>query len=80
MLVRLAERGRPSTVSEIAGCCDVDLSVVSRHLAVLREARIVQATRRGREVLHEVRYAAMSSVLRRMADAIDDCCPAQSNT
>lgn len=75
VLMRLAERGDASTVSEVAGCCPVDLSVVSRHLATLRRAGVVTAERRGKENLYTVRYSALAATLRRMADAIDACCP-----
>jgi hypothetical protein len=36
LLVRLADEGRPRTVGQLADGSGVDLSVVSRHLAVLR--------------------------------------------
>ena len=39
--------GPYSTVTEAAGCCPVDLSVVSRHLATLKEAGILQADLNG---------------------------------
>lgn len=75
VLLRLAELGRPSTVTEVAGCCPVDLSVVSRHLAVLRRAGIVDSQRRGKEVLYRLLYSRLAGTLRRMADAIEACCP-----
>lgn len=75
VLLRLAELGAPATVSEVAGCCPVDLSVVSRHLATLRRAGVVGAERRGKEVRYEVHYSRLAQTLRRMADAIEACCP-----
>ncbi len=75
ILARLAESCGPSTVGSVAGCCPVDLSVVSRHLRVLRDAGIVVAERRGKEVLYSVRYDALARTLRQLADAIDACCP-----
>lgn len=75
VLMRLAEIGRPATVTEVAGCCPVDLSVVSRHLKHLAEAGVVTSERRGKEKLYRVLYAALSGTLREMADAIDACCP-----
>ena len=54
LLVRLGQSGRPTTVTEASECCPVDLSVVSRHLAVLREAGVVRAAKRGREVHYTV--------------------------
>jgi DNA-binding transcriptional ArsR family regulator len=74
LLVHLGESGRPTTVTEAAECCSVDLSVVSRHLAVLRSAGVLRAAKKGREVRYTVsRDLAVS--LRALADALDDCCP-----
>ena len=68
--------GEPRTVTQAASCCSVDLSVVSRHLATLRDAGILEARKVGREVRYTVRYQELSNWLRNMADAIDRCCPA----
>lgn len=75
VLNRLAELGGESTVGQIASCCPVDLSVVSRHLTQLREAGIVESDKRGKEVYYRVRYQELSASLRKLADAIDACCP-----
>jgi ArsR family transcriptional regulator len=60
-------------VSEAAACCNVDLSVVSRHLAQLREAGILEATRRGKQVFYSVRAAALADTLRTLADLLSGC-------
>ena len=75
LLARLAAAGREATVGELAACCPTDLSVVSRHLAVLRSAGVLAAEKRGRSVHYRVRYGELSRALRAMADAIDACCP-----
>jgi DNA-binding transcriptional ArsR family regulator len=46
MVARLAEGG--STVKELAEPFDMSLQAVSKHLAVLERAGLVQKTRRGR--------------------------------
>lgn len=74
LLLRLAAAGQPATVSALGGCCERDLSVVSRHLARLREAGIVTAERRGREVHYQL-TSDLASTLRAIADALDACCP-----
>ena len=79
VLLRLVEHGAPATVSELGGCCPVDLSVVSRHLAVLRGAGIVESERRGKEVLYRMRWGSVVGLLRQMADAIAACCPEPEN-
>ena len=75
LLVGLAGCREPCTVTEIAECCPVDVSVVSRHLATLRDAGLIEAEKRGKEVYYAVRYDAVSKTLRSIADAIDGCCP-----
>lgn len=79
LLLRLAGLGRASKVSEVAACCEVDLSVVSRHLATLRQAGILDAEKRGREVFYSVRYGELVTLLRSLADAIEGCCPDSSS-
>lgn len=76
ILAELAAAGVPRTVSQIAGPLPVDLSVVSRHLALLRQAGVLAAERRGKEVYYSVRYRGLAATLRAMATAIDACCPA----
>ncbi len=71
----IAKCARPCTVGEVAECCSVDLSVVSRHLSLLARAGILEPTREGRVVRYQVRYASLSGSLRAMAAAIDECCP-----
>ncbi len=75
LLLQLADCGRPCTVSELADCLQVDVSVVSRHLAALREADILSVEKRGKHVYYSVRYGQVAQTLRGLADAIDACCP-----
>ena len=78
ILCRLAECGTASRVSEVAACCPVDLSVVSRHLGVLRRAGVLAAERRGKEVHYSVRMGWLIRTLRELADALEACCPPAS--
>jgi ArsR family transcriptional regulator len=75
ILTTLAGCCGPMTVSRVAECCPVDVSVVSRHLATLRDAGILDVTKRGKEVFYTVRFSTLAGLLRRIADAIDSCCP-----
>ena len=75
LLACIAKCGRACTVGEIAGCCSVDLSVVSRHLAVLQRAGVLEAAKQGRTVFYTVRFEHVSTMLRALADAMQDCCP-----
>lgn len=71
----IAKCGRPCSVSEVAACCSVDTSVVSRHLATLEKAGVLASEREGRVVRYSVRYRELSQTLRALATAIDQCCP-----
>ncbi|MCG3131652.1 MAG: hypothetical protein FLDDKLPJ_02456 [Phycisphaerae bacterium] len=73
LLACLAKCGRPGTVSEVAECCAVDLSVVSRHLALLADAGVLHARKEGRTVWYRVRYEEIGQRLRALADAIEAC-------
>ncbi len=75
LLVRLAEEREPCTVGRVAQGSGVDLSVVSRHLAILREAGIITCEKRGKEVWCLVQTAALVKILRDLADALEACCP-----
>jgi ArsR family transcriptional regulator len=74
ILAHMARCAEPCSVSRMAECCPVDLSVVSRHLAVLRDAGILEARKQGRKVLYSVRHPELVRTLRSMADAIEACC------
>ncbi len=76
LLARLAEAGEPCTVGQVAQGSSVDLSVVSRHLAVLREAGVIECVKRGKEVWCSVQGSAVAALLRGLADALEACCPA----
>jgi ArsR family transcriptional regulator, arsenate/arsenite/antimonite-responsive transcriptional repressor len=75
LLACLAKCGRPCSVTEVAECCSVDLSVVSRHLAMLEKSGVLESTKQGRTVFYTVRYEQLSQTLRALADAIEACCP-----
>ena len=75
LLTRLVEYGGERTVGEMADCCPVDFSVVSRHLRTLKDAGIIAATKRGKEVFYRVRITELTAFLRGLADALEKCCP-----
>jgi len=72
----LIKCGRSCSVTEVAECCSVDFSVVSRHLQILERAGILESTKAGRMVSYAVRYGHLCQTLRGLADAIEQCCPA----
>lgn len=76
LLSCLVKCGRACTVGEVAACCAVDLSVVSRHLQQLSRAGLLASVKSGRSVSYEVRYDDLSSKLRGLAAAIEEFRPA----
>lgn len=74
LMAQLATCCDSRTVSQLSECCPTDLSVVSRHLATLRDAGIVESEKRGREVFYRLRYDRLVESLREMADAVEACC------
>lgn len=75
LLIRLAEEREACTVGRVAKGSGVDLSVVSRHLSILRDAGVIRCEKRGKEVLCVVQTAAVAKLLRDLADALEACCP-----
>lgn len=73
LVARLAMASEPLTVTEAGTCCGVHISGVSRHLAMLRRAGVLHATKQGREVRYELDCGALASALRGLADALDGC-------
>lgn len=75
ILAELARAGKPLSVGAIAQGLPIDFSVVSRHLAILKEAGVLQAERRGKAIHYAVRYERLADTFRAIAGAIDSCCP-----
>ena len=75
ILARVAEHAGEMSVGEVASCCAIDLSVVSRHLRTLRESGILAAEKRGKQVFYRARFTELISLLRNLADALEQCCP-----
>ncbi|MCG3128620.1 MAG: hypothetical protein CHACPFDD_03509 [Phycisphaerae bacterium] len=80
LIACVAKCGRGCSVGEIAECCSVDFSVVSRHLALLARSGVLEAKKHGRTVFYTVRYAELCRSLRVLADALEQCCPEKGGT
>ena len=72
LLSCLLKCGRPCSVTEIAECCAIDFSVVSRHLALMARAGLLTADKQGRTVWYRAAGAALATHLRELADAVDE--------
>ena len=75
LLLLLADRPGPQTVSALAAELPIDISVVSRHLRALKEVGVVHGVKRGKEVLYRLDCGDLAQRLRKLADALDACCP-----
>lgn len=75
ILICLTRCASPQTVTQVAVCCAVDFSVVSRHLRVLSRAGVLDVHKRGRTALYSVRYAELCAALRQLAAALESCRP-----
>jgi len=74
ILTCLARCGGSCTVGEVADELPVDLSVVSRHLAVLRDAGVLTSEREGKRVRYSISCGEVVRQLRALADALETCC------
>jgi len=73
ILMRLARNPGALTVTQVACCTPIDISVVSRHLGTLRNAGVLSSEKRGKEVYYTVRGDALVESLRAIADDIEEC-------
>jgi ArsR family transcriptional regulator len=73
ILNHLCQCARETNVGDISTCCNVDLSVVSRHLSILKENGILLAEKRGKEVFYRVNSKELVKSLRSIADFIENC-------
>jgi ArsR family transcriptional regulator len=71
----LVKCGRPCSVSELAASCEVDFSVVNKHMKVLAAADIVAARKEGRTVWYAARCGDLCDRFARLIDAIAEWCP-----
>jgi len=72
LLACLVKCGRGCSTTEIAECCSVDFSVVSRHLGVLASAGVIQSEKQGRTVWHTPKTRSLAETLRALADAVEE--------
>ena len=75
VLACLIKCGRPCSASEVAGSCEVEFSVVNKHLKVLAGAGVLEAEKRGRTVWYAARCGDLSQRLSDLVDAIGEWCP-----
>lgn len=74
LLSCLARCARACSTTEVAECCSVDFSVVTRHLTLLADVGALECEKQGRTVYYTVRYDRLSELFDSLAGAIADCC------
>jgi len=76
LLSCLLKCGRPCSVTEVAACCAIDFSMVSRHLSLMARAGLLESEKRGRTVWYSADGPALAEWFRGLADSIDELAPA----
>ena len=71
LVYRLCQCETPQNVLCLCDCCDVDTSVVSRHLKVLTQEGVVSAQKRGRERNYSLNRSYVAGRLRELADKLE---------
>ena len=71
LVYRLCQCETPQNVLCLCDCCDVDTSVVSRHLKVLTQEGIVSVEKNGRERNYSLNRDYLAGRLRELADKIE---------
>jgi DNA-binding transcriptional ArsR family regulator len=59
-------RARPLTSGEIAQAFPASWPTISRHLAVLKEAGLIAAERRGQHIVYELNTSVVEDVIQHM--------------
>ena len=72
LVYKLCECSTPQNSMCLCDCCNVDSSVVSRHLKILAQAGIVKFEKKGRERTYSLDRKNVASVLRELADHIEN--------
>ncbi len=67
----LCQCDTPQNAMCLCECCNVDASVVSRHLKVLVEEGVVRFEKKGREKTFSLNKKELAETLRRLADKVE---------
>lgn len=72
ILACLIKCARPCSVTEVAQCCSVDFSTVTRQLAALSQAGLLEGNKQGRTMWYAANNAQLAACFRDLADAIEE--------
>ena len=71
LIYRLCDCNSPQNAMCLCDCCDVDASVVSRHLKVLSQEGVVKLEKKGRERTYVLDRENVVKHLRELADRVE---------
>ena len=72
LVYRLCDCSVPQNAMCLCDCCDVDASVVSRHLKVLSQEGVVKLEKKGRERTYVLDRENVAKNLRELADRVEN--------
>ncbi len=79
LVYNLCQCQTPKNAMCLCECCNVDASVVSRHLKILAQEGIVSFERKGRERAYSLNRKEIAESLRALADQIEGQCYERSH-
>ena len=71
LVCKLCDCATPQNAMCLCDCCNVDASVVSRHLKLLTNEGILNVDKKGRERTYSLNRSFVAHQLRFLADKID---------
>lgn len=71
LVYKLCECQTPQNAMCLCDCCNVDSSVVSRHLKTLTQGGVLTFNKKGREKTYSLDRANVAKELRALADKIE---------
>ena len=71
LVYRLCESDSPQNAMCLCDCCEVDASVVSRHLKILAQEGIIHYEKKGREKTYSLNKNVLAQRLRSLADKVE---------
>lgn len=72
LVYKLCQCDLPQNAMCLCDCCNVDASVVSRHLKILAQQDIVSFKKSGREIQYSLNRSEVANKLRQLADIIEN--------
>ena len=72
LVYKLCQCNTPQNAMCLCECCNVDASVVSRHLKILAQEGVIKLEKKGRERTYTLDREIVVKTLRELADQIEN--------